>query len=101
MKITSINVLQAGDVQARERNTERAGNVRTILENVSRAPKGTRALYIAADDISKFERYALQKQLQKAGAHVTVTNGTHSKTGKPVLVVNILSEAEWKEYVKS
>jgi hypothetical protein len=98
MKITSINFIDTANLPVKApRNTERQAQVRTILENVAKAPAG-KSMVIAADGIKKYERYQLQKALQDAGGHVTVSNGTHAQTGKPVLFVRRLSDAEWKEY---
>jgi hypothetical protein len=95
MKITTINVLKPGDVQVRARDTQKSRNVQVILENLQKTQGD---LLIAGDDMKKFERYALQTALQKAGAHVTVQNGTHSQTKKLVLVIHRFSDKEWKEY---
>jgi len=98
----SINFLRPEDVQIKERarNTERAQNVTVILENLKRAG-APNVLYIDAKDAAKFERYALQKALQKAGAHVTVGSGTNEKTGRPVLVIRRMTDEGWKEYIKN
>jgi len=96
----SINFLRPEDVQVRvrQRNTERAGNVATIIENLNR--KGAPSvLFIDATDAKKFERYALQNALQKAGAHCLVAAGVNEKTGKPVLAIKRLTDGEWKEYL--
>ncbi len=100
MKITSITAVQPGEVILRaQRDTERARNVREIMEYFQK--NGAAREIALIGEPKKFERYALQKSLQKSGAHVTVHSGTSAKTGKPVLIVRRLSEAEWKEYIKS
>jgi hypothetical protein len=99
MKITSINVVQPGEViLSAKRDTERAKNVREILEFFATNPSA-REISLTGEQ-KKFERYTLQKALQRAGAHVTVHNGTSAKTGKTMLVIRRLTDAEWKEYLK-
>lgn len=95
MKITSIFALRPGDIVMKQRDTQKNQNVTTILENISKTQGD---LVISGDDMKKFERYALQKALQKAGAHVTVQVGTHAATKKPVLVIHRFTDKEWKEY---
>jgi hypothetical protein len=98
MKITSINVVQPEEVILHaKRNTERAKNVREILEFFAKN-SGAREIALTGEQ-KKSERYALQKALQRAGAHVTVHDGTSAKTGKTMLVVRRLTDAEWKEYL--
>jgi RNase adaptor protein for sRNA GlmZ degradation len=98
----SINFLRPEDVQIkmRKRNTERAQNVATIIENLNRKGAPT-VLYIDSSEAAKYERYALQKALHSAGAHVIVAAGVNEKTNKPVLAVKRLSDAEWKEYLNA
>jgi hypothetical protein len=99
MKITSIHAVQPGEVIVHtQRNTERAKNVREILEFFAKNP-GAREAALSGE-MKKFERYALQKALQRSGAHVIVLSGTSTKTGQPVLVIRRLTDAEWKEYLK-
>jgi RNase adaptor protein for sRNA GlmZ degradation len=98
----SINFLRSEDVQIkmRYRNTQRARNVSTIIENLNR--KGAPSvLFIDATDAAKYERYALQKALHVAGAHVLVASGVNEKTNKPVLAIKRLTDAEWKEYLSA
>lgn len=95
MKITTITVLKSGDVTLKARDTVKNRNVETIMENL-RTQQGD--LIIAGDEMKKYERYALQRKLQKQGAQVTVHNATHNTTKKPVLVIHRMSAAEWKEY---
>lgn len=100
MKITSINFVDTASIPLwNPRNTQRAKDIQTIIENLSKAPAG-KSLVIAGTDIKKFERYHLQKALQKAGAKVTVSNGKGAN-GADVLNIRKLSEAEWKEYLKN
>jgi len=99
MKITTINFVQESTLPKREpANTQMQGNVRQILENLGKAKAG-QALVIMGDDLKKFERYALQKKLQKAGAHVTVGIYTNPENGKQGLSVRKMSDAEWKDYI--
>jgi glycerol-3-phosphate cytidylyltransferase-like family protein len=95
MKITSIFTLKPGDIVIKQRDTQKNQNVQTILDNLSKTQGD---LVVAGDDMKKFERYALQKSLQKAGAHVTVQVGIHTATKKPILVIHRFSDKEWKEY---
>lgn len=99
MKITSITLVDTSAIPLyNPRNTQRAQDTRTILENLAKAPAG-KSLVIAGEGLKKFERYNLQKALQKAGAKVVVSNGVHND--KPVLQIRKLTETEWKEYVKA
>lgn len=100
MKITSINFIDSSTIPVKSRNTKTNANVIAILDNLQKAPAG-KSLLVAGDDLKKFERYQLQKALQKAGAHVLVTSGIHPQTNKPCLFVKRLTEAEWKEWMKS
>lgn len=100
MKITSITFIDSNSIPVRVRNTQNSANVTAILDNVNKAPTG-KSLLISGDDLKKFERYQLQKALQKAGAHVLVTSGLHPQTNKPCLFVKRLTDAEWKEWMKS
>lgn len=101
MKITSVTFIKAESLPAkRVVNSAMNQNVTTIIENLAKAPAGSH-LCIAADDIAKFERYALQKRLQSRGAHVLVINGEHPTTKKPALFIRKLSDSEWKEYVSN
>jgi hypothetical protein len=96
MEIKSINVLKPGDVVLKQRDTEKNKNVQLIIDNLNKTKEGD--LVIAGDDMKKFERYAMQRALQAAGAHVTVRVGEHATTKKPVLVIKRFSDKEWKEY---
>lgn len=99
MKITSVTFIKAESLPARRVvNSQTNQNVTTIIENLAKCPMGQH-LVIAADDIAKFERYALQKKLQSRGAHALVLNGEHPTTKKPALFIRKLSDSEWKEYV--
>lgn len=99
MKITTINVVPASELPTRRvANTEANQNVRQILENLSKIKPG-QGLVIAGEDIKKFERYSLQKKLQKAGAHVTVGVVEHHQTKKPMLTIHPMTDAEWREYI--
>lgn len=99
VKIQSINLIDASAIPVYSaRNTQRAKDVQVILENLSKAPAG-KGLVIAGSDLKKFQRYALQKSLQKAGAKATVSFGKHNNAD--VLFIRKLTDAEWKEYVKA
>lgn len=100
MKITSVTVVPLGSLpQHAARNTQRSKDVQTIIENLTKVRDG-QALMISGTDIKKFERYALQKQLQKSGAKCVVLSGQHPETKKDALFVKRLSDAEWREYIK-
>ena len=94
MKITSITPLQPGSITLKTRDTQSNKNVETIMENLRQTKTD---LVIAGDDMQKYERYALQRKLQNAGAKVIVQSGTNAQK-KPVLVIHRLTDAEWKEY---
>lgn len=97
MKITSINLIDESAVPLyNPRNTQRAKDVQTILENLKRAPEG-KALVIAGSDLKKFERYALQTGLQKQGAHAIVSFGKHNNAD--ALFVRKLDNVAWKKYL--
>lgn len=97
VKIESINLIDASAIPVfNPRNTQRAKDVQTILDRLKQAPVG-KGLVIAGRDLKKFERYALQKALQKAGAKATVSFGKHENAD--VLFIRKLSDAEWKAYV--
>lgn len=100
MKITSINFIDTANLPVKTpRNTESAGQVRTIIESLAKAPTG-KSLVLSVEGLEKYNRYQLQKKLQEAGAQVTVSQGTHKETGKPVLFIRKLTAAEWKEWQK-
>lgn len=94
MKITSITVLKPGSITLKQRDTQNNKNIEVIMENLGKTQGD---LVIAGDDMKKYERYALQRNLQKAGAHVIVQSGTNEQK-KPVLVIHRLSDKEWKDY---
>lgn len=95
MKITSITVLKPGDIVLKQRDTQKNRNVAFIMEHLS-TKEGD--LVISGDDMKKFERYQLQRSLQKAGAHVVIQAGAHAATKKPVYIVKRLTNKEWNEY---
>lgn len=100
MKITSITLVDTASIPVyNPRNTERAKQTATILDNLAKAPAG-KSLVIAGEGLKKFERYNLQKALQKAGAKVVVSNGKNDK-GADVLNIRKLTNEEWKKYVDS
>lgn len=101
MKIMSINFINSEDVpKVAPRNTANQANLNAILENLAKAGAG-KSLVITGEDIKKFERYQLQKALQKRGAKVLVNSGTHPTTGKPVLFVRRLTDKEWADWMKA
>jgi hypothetical protein len=97
MKITSITPLQPGMVTLKARNTKNNRNVQQIMDHLN-SYKGENDLVIAGDDIKQFERYALQKALQKAGAHITVHSGENAQK-KPVLIIKRYNDKAWKDYI--
>ncbi|SRR6266576_1527836 len=99
MKITSIRFIDTESIPASTRNTKGSANVQAILDKLKEAPAG-KSLAVEGDGVKKFERYALQKALQKKGAKVTVSNG-QTANGKACLNVKKLSDAEWKEWMKA
>jgi hypothetical protein len=114
MKIESITFIEAGSVPFVTRNTKTNQNVQTVLDNINKAPVG-KWLVISLTPIEvtdpktkktsvvyskQFERYSLQKALQKKGAHVLVSNGTNPTTLKPALLIRRLSDKEWAEWQK-
>jgi hypothetical protein len=100
MRIESINFINSEDVPLTTRNTKANAAVTTIMETLAKATQG-KSLIVAASDIKKFERYALQKTLQKRGAKVLVSNGNHPTTGKPCLFVKRLTDKEWNDWQSS
>lgn len=71
MKVISINFIKETDkVPERTRNTESAQIISQIGDALKKSPLGVR---IATKDAKKWQRYALQRRLQKAGHKVTVT----------------------------
>jgi len=100
VKITGINIVNESDVPRNAlRATQTGENVRRILEQFARLAPG-KALILSGTEIRKYERYALQKALQKQGAHVLVGK-CQDANGKDALSIRKLSEADWKEYIKS
>jgi hypothetical protein len=94
MKITSITPIRAEDLPKKVANTRSNQNVQEIANHLKTNPH----LVVSGDDMKKFERYALQRKLQKAGCRVLVQSGTHPTTKKPSLFIRTLSDKEWKEY---
>jgi hypothetical protein len=72
MKIVSINFIKEVDMTERTRNTESAKVVGQIAEKLKGAPKGT-GLSIPVTDAAPWQRYAMQRRLQKAGCKCLVS----------------------------
>lgn len=72
MKITSVNFIKESEMKVPQRNTESAQLVASLMEKLKSAPAG-HGVQIKASGIKKWQRYALQKRLQKAGAKCRVT----------------------------
>jgi hypothetical protein len=101
MKINSITLVDSSTIpRIQARNTQRAKETAEILVQLAKAPAG-KAVAIDASDVKKYERYSMQKALQKAGAHAIVTSGINPANGKLSLFVNRLTDAEWKDWLKS
>lgn len=72
MKILSMNFVKESDVPQRTRESEGGKIAEQILLELKKVPAG-HSLAIKASGAQRWERYQLQKRLQKRGAKVVVS----------------------------
>lgn len=93
MNITSITFTKPEDYVPRQKKTKANQNVRAILENMAQKPGID--LYIAGDDVKQFERYSLQRALNRMGKKIEILSGESTSTHKPYLQIHYLNDQEW------
>lgn len=100
MKIVTINVVKESDFIKKARATKGNVNVGKILTHLKENPT-QKFCAVTVEEMKNFDRYSLQRALQRAGQHVTIDNGTSKATNKPILIIERLSDEDWKAYVEN
>ena len=72
MKVISVNFVRESDVPVRTRQTEGAKFVADLAEQLKKCPQ-SQSLAIKVQGLKRWERYSLQKRMQKQGHKVNVT----------------------------